>query len=110
MTAICMDESVFVYDSAVRKVWAKKGSKPRIMTTGSHKKIFEFGSVVLDGSTLFRGHLFPFFIISHPTTISPKDLSGLYRIRSCPGIVPSSKVEPFDIQFIHRSGFCIPDV
>jgi transposase len=37
-------------------VWAKKGSKPRIMTTGSHKKIFEFGSVVLDESTLFRSY------------------------------------------------------
>jgi transposase len=56
MTAVCMDESVFVYDSIVRKVWAKKGSKPRIMTTGSHKKIFEFGSVALDGSTLFRSY------------------------------------------------------
>lgn len=56
MTAICMDESIFVYDSIVRKVWAKKGSKPRVMTTGSHKKIFEFGSVALDGSTLFRSY------------------------------------------------------
>ena len=56
MTAICMDESVFVYDSVVRKVWAKKGSKPRIVTTGSHRKVFEFGSVALDGSTLFRSY------------------------------------------------------
>ena len=56
MTAICMDESVFVYDSIVRKVWAKKGSKPMIVTTVSHKKIFEFGSVALDKSTLFRSY------------------------------------------------------
>ncbi len=56
MTAICMDESVFVYDSIVRKVWAKKGSKPMIVTTGSHKKFFEFGSVALDKSTLFRSY------------------------------------------------------
>ena len=58
MTAICMDESVFIYDSVARKVWAKKGSKPRIVTTGSHKKIFEFGSVAMDRSTLFRSTLF----------------------------------------------------
>ncbi|MDA8055952.1 MAG: transposase [Thermoplasmatales archaeon] len=56
MTALCMDESVFVYDSIVRRVWARKGNKPRIMTTGSHKKIFEFGSVALDGTTLFRSY------------------------------------------------------
>lgn len=56
MTALCMDESVFIYDSIVKKVWAKKGSKPRIMTTGSHEKVFEFGSVALDGSTLFRSY------------------------------------------------------
>jgi hypothetical protein len=40
MTAVCMDEPVFVYDSIVRRVWARKGSKPRVMTTGSHKEIF----------------------------------------------------------------------
>ena len=56
MTAICMDESVFVYDSVVRKVWAKKGRKPRIVTTGSHRKIFEFGSVAMDSSTLLRSY------------------------------------------------------
>ena len=56
MTAVCTDESVFVYDGVVRKVWAKKGSKPRIATTGSHRKIFEFGSVALDNSTLFRAY------------------------------------------------------
>ena len=51
-----MDESVFIYDSMVRRVWAKKGSKPRIITTGSHKKIFLFGAVAKDGSTLFRSY------------------------------------------------------
>ncbi|MEM3193216.1 MAG: transposase [Candidatus Parvarchaeota archaeon] len=51
-----MDESVFVYDSIVRRVWGKKGSRPRVITTGSHKKVFEFGSVALIGSTLFRSY------------------------------------------------------
>ncbi len=54
MTAVCVDESVFVYDSVVRRVCAKKGSGPRVMTTGLHMKIFEFGSITLNGSTLFR--------------------------------------------------------
>ncbi len=56
MTAICKEESVFVYDSNVRKIWAKKGSKPTIVTTETHKKIFEFGSVALDKSTFFRSY------------------------------------------------------
>ena len=56
MTSICMDESVFVYDSIVRKVWATRGSKLRIIKTGSHKKIIEFGTVALDGPTLFRSY------------------------------------------------------
>lgn len=51
-----MGESVFVYDSIVRKVWAKKGSKPRVIITGSHKKDFVFGGASLDGSTLFRSY------------------------------------------------------
>jgi transposase len=51
-----MDESVFVYDSMVRRVWAKRGSKPRVIVTGSHKKVFLSGAVALDGTTLFRSY------------------------------------------------------
>ena len=54
MTAVCTDELVFVYDSVVRKVLAKKGNKPRIMMRGSHKKTFKFLTVAMDSSTLFR--------------------------------------------------------
>ena len=71
MTAVCMDESVFVYDSVVRRVWAKKGSRPRVMTTGSHKKIFEFGSVTLNEmrrkvSDYYRTRRFTLNIVNHP--------------------------------------------
>jgi transposase len=38
----------------VKKVWALKGSKPRVRITGSHKKSFVFGSLSLDGRQLFR--------------------------------------------------------
>ncbi|MFH1916756.1 MAG: transposase [Nanoarchaeota archaeon] len=48
------DESIFIYDVKVRKVWAIKGSRPRILTTGSHKKICWFGSLSDDGTQLFR--------------------------------------------------------
>lgn len=53
-SAVCEDESVFIYDAKIRKVWALKGSKPRVKITGSHKKTFLFGSLSLDGRQLFR--------------------------------------------------------
>lgn len=48
------DESIFIYDVKVRKIWAIKGSRPRILTTGSHKKICWFGALSDDGRQLFR--------------------------------------------------------
>ena len=51
---VCEDESIFVYDSIVRHVWALKGSKPRVRITGSHKKTFVFGTLSIDGRQLFR--------------------------------------------------------
>jgi len=38
----------------LRAVWAVKGSKPRILTTGSHKRTCWFGAVAEDGTQLFR--------------------------------------------------------
>ncbi len=34
MTALCIDESVLIYDDVVRKVWTEKWSKPGIVATG----------------------------------------------------------------------------
>lgn len=48
------DESIFIYDVKIRSVWAVKGSKPRILTTGSHRKIVFFGVVAEDGTQCFR--------------------------------------------------------
>lgn len=53
-TAISEDESIVMYDSVVRAVWAKKGSKPIVITTGSHRKTCLFGALSLDGRQLFR--------------------------------------------------------
>jgi len=35
-------------------VWAKKGSKPIVLTTGSHRRTCLFGTVSLNGRQLFR--------------------------------------------------------
>ena len=43
-----------LYDSVVRAVWAKKGSKPTILTTGSHARTCIFGALSRDRRQLFR--------------------------------------------------------
>ena len=48
------DESIFIYDVKIRSVWAVKGSKPRILTTGSHRKIVFYGAISEDGRQCFR--------------------------------------------------------
>lgn len=53
-TAIVEDESIVHYDSVVRAVWAKKGSAPLVLVTGSHRKTCIFGALSLDGRQLFR--------------------------------------------------------
>lgn len=51
---MCEDESIFVYDSIVRAVWARRGSKPIVLKTGSHRKTCVFGALSSDGRQLFR--------------------------------------------------------
>lgn len=48
------DESIFIYDVKIRTVWAVKGSKPRILSTGSHRKIVFYGAISEDGKQCFR--------------------------------------------------------
>ena len=70
---VCQDESIFVYDSVIRSVWAIKGSKPRVKITGSHKKTFIFGSLSLDGRQLFRQYSqmnAKIFVTIHPPITS----------------------------------------
>src|SRR3989344_3152660 len=42
-TLFCEDESTFLYDSISRKIWVQKGSKPRRIVTGLHKRTHIFG-------------------------------------------------------------------
>lgn len=48
------DESVFTYDVKITAVWAVKGSKPIVFSTGSKRKTVVFGTYAEDGSHLFR--------------------------------------------------------
>lgn len=51
---VAEDESIFVYDVKLRKVWVLKGSKPIMLTTGSHRRTVLFGALASDGTQLFR--------------------------------------------------------
>lgn len=51
---VVQDESIFIYDVKIRKVWVVKGSKPVILTTGSHRRTVVFGALADDGTQLFR--------------------------------------------------------
>lgn len=55
-TVVAEDESIFIYDVKLRAVWAVKGSKPLILTTGSHRSVVWFGSLAEDGTQLFRSY------------------------------------------------------
>ena len=51
---VAEDESIFIYDVKIRSVWAVKGSKPSILTTGSHRKIVLYGAISENGKQCFR--------------------------------------------------------
>jgi len=51
---VCEDESIFTHDSLVRYVWAKRGSRPMVLATGSHRRTCLFGALSIDGRQLFR--------------------------------------------------------
>jgi transposase len=51
---LVQDESIFVYDSLVRKKWTAKRVRPTVIITGSHQKTCVFGTLSLDGRQLFR--------------------------------------------------------
>lgn len=48
------DESIFTYEIKIKKVWVKKGSKPRILVTGSKQRTCLFGAIANNQKQLFR--------------------------------------------------------
>lgn len=57
MEILVQDESIFVYDSLVRKKWTAKRVRPKVIITGSHQKTCVFGTLSLDGRQLFRQYI-----------------------------------------------------
>ena len=53
-TVVSLDESFFLYDSLVRKVWIFRNTRPVVRITGSHQQSSLFGAISLDGRQLFR--------------------------------------------------------
>lgn len=53
-TVVCEDESIFIHDAVVRKVWAEKGRRPVCIITGSHQRTYIFGAMNIEGKQLFR--------------------------------------------------------
>jgi len=52
---VSLDESVFIQDVKVRRVWAMEGTRPtRIATADMHGRTVVFGAMSLDGRQLFR--------------------------------------------------------
>lgn len=48
------DESIFVQDIEVRRVWAGSGIRPVRIVSGSHFRTAVFGAMSIDGKQLFR--------------------------------------------------------
>lgn len=48
------DESIFVQDIKVRRVWAGPGIRPVRVVSGSHFRTAVFGAISIDGRQLFR--------------------------------------------------------
>ena len=54
MRLVCADESILIYDSTRRSVWARRGSKPHVLVTGSHRRVYLFGALTSNRRHLFR--------------------------------------------------------
>jgi DDE superfamily endonuclease len=49
-----MNESFFLFDSLVRKVWIEENSRTIVTVTGSHRNFCMFGAINIEGKQLFR--------------------------------------------------------
>lgn len=51
---VCMDESIFIFDALVRRVWAIRRRRPIVLVRGRHKRTCVFGALSLKRRQLFR--------------------------------------------------------
>lgn len=48
------DESIFIHDALVRRMWIPQGKRPMVLTSGSHQRTCVFGALCMDVRQLFR--------------------------------------------------------
>lgn len=48
------DESIFQYEVTIKRVWAVKGTRPRVMVTGSKRKTCIYGALSDNGTQCYR--------------------------------------------------------
>lgn len=48
------DESIFHYEVTIKRVWAQKGTRPRVMVTGSKAKTCIYGALADNGTQRYR--------------------------------------------------------
>jgi len=53
-TVAVEDESIFIHDILIRRMWTPEGKRPIVTVTGSHQKTCVFGTLTIDGKQLFR--------------------------------------------------------
>src|SRR5437763_6035133 len=53
-TVAVEDESIFIHDALIRRMWTPEGKRPIVTITGSHQKTCVFGTLTIDGKHLFR--------------------------------------------------------
>ena len=53
-TVAVEDESIFIHDILIRRMWTPEGKRPIVTVTGSHQKTCVFGVLSIDGRQLFR--------------------------------------------------------
>ena len=46
-TVAVEDESIFVHDALIRRMWTPKGKRPIVTVTGSHQKTCVFGTLTI---------------------------------------------------------------
>jgi len=51
---MAQDESIWRYERTIKKVRAKRGTRPRVMVTGATQKTCPYGALADDGSQCFR--------------------------------------------------------
>lgn len=53
-TILVQDESIWTHERTLKRVWAKRGTRPRVLVTGSTRKTCVYGALTDNGRQCFR--------------------------------------------------------